>query len=432
MITFIEASRIGQIHTVAVVIVLFCFFLILVTQQNHHHAKARHRIVGIFGSVLFFSLFVILMLIRGHMLEESEMPDVLDFVSRLPMVFFAVLFCAGLAVLVYESIYDIRRFRSFISENSILQAVNDLSDGIVVFDKNMRIVFSNKIMYQLSFSIFGQSLYKFASFYEMINNGYCGKDVYFLPQLPLPSYYLPSGEVWQIRHVAITVDGDIYDEFVASDITRQYNLRLKIEEENALLIKRKILISQTAKEIIESNVKEEQLAYKMKIHDSLGQCVTAVSHVLRDTGDVEAGIKLWKEAIEGLRTFEDTDMSEKENRAFHEQLRLIQQLGCTVKHEGPMPGSHLQAQIFRDAIRTAAINAVRHGKADMLFVETKKEDRDFKITIWDNGNVHIETITEGGGLSSLRKKVNGIKGEMAISLDQGVKICIKLPPPPKI
>lgn len=238
---------------------------------------------------------------------------------------------------------------------------------------------------------------------------------------------MPSGEVWQIRRLTITVDRETYSEYVAPDITQQYTLHRKIEQENALLKKRQKLIADSAKMIIESNVKEEQLAYKMRIHDSLGQCVTTVSHIMQDSGDVQTCAKIWAETVAGLRTYEDTASCETGQRASREQLRLIEQLGCTVSHEGPVPVNPLNAQIFRDAIRTTAINAVRHANADTLFVETKIENSALDISVSDNGLAETLCLTEGGGLLSLRQKVENAGGEMKITAEEGVHIHIHLP-----
>ncbi len=432
MMPFIESTRTVQINIVAGVILLFCFFIILHTQQRHHHATFRHQIFGIGGSVLFFVVFVMLMFVRKQMIDETEISVFLQPVASAPLLLYAALFTGGMLLLIYESVYDVRTFRSSLSEYSILQAVNDLNDGLVIFDKNKKIVFANQKMHELSFAIFGQSLYRFASFPEWIENGFCAEDVHCLPQYPHTAYYLPDGKAWQVRQLEITVDGENFCEFVASDITQQYDLRRQIEEENALLKKQQQLIANSTKIIIENNVKEEQLAYKMRIHDSLGQCVTTVSHIMQDTGDVQASAKLWAETVAGLRTYEDNTNTEEitGQRAFREQLSLLEQLGCTVKHEGPMPSRPLHAQIFRDAIRTAAINAVRHANADVLFVETKRGDAAFDISISDNGNARIKHITEGGGLSSLRQKVESAGGEMKITVEKNVKIYIHLPPPP--
>ena len=430
MMSFIESTRTVQINITAGVIFLFCFFIILHTQQRHHHTSFRHQIFGIGGSVLFFSVFVILMFVRKQMIAEAEPSGVLEVFAFAPLLVYFALFTGGMLVLIYESIYDVRRFRSYLSEYSILQAVNDLNDGLVIFDHNKEVVFANQKMHELSFAIFGQSLYRFASFPEWIENGFCAEDVHCLPQFPHAAYYLPDGKVWQIRQLEITVDDEKFCEFVASDITQQYGLRRQIEEENALLKKRQQLIANSTKIIIENNVKEEQLAYKMRIHDSLGQCVTTVSHIMQDTGDVQASAKLWAETVAGLRTYENNANTEEitGQRAFREQLSLLEQLGCTVKHKGPMPSRSLHAQIFRDAIRTAAINAVRHANADILFVETKIDGAAFDISISDNGSVRTEHLTEGGGLSSLRKEVESADGEMKITTEKNVKIYIHLPP----
>lgn len=427
MIAFIDSSRIIQIYITATVIIMFCFFVILRTQQHHHRSPIRHQLISIAGTLLFFAIFVMLMFVRRQMIEETEISVYLQPVASAPLLLYVALFVGGVLLLIFESIYDVRKFRSSLSEYSILQAVNDLEDGLVIFDKNKRLVFANQKMHELSFAIFGQSLYRFASFPEWIENGFCAEDVYCLPQLTHVAYYLPSGDVWQIRPLTITIDGENYSEYVASDITQQYDLRRQIEQENALLKKRQKLIANSTKTIIENNVREEQLAYKMRIHDSLGQCVTTVSHIMQDTGDIKTCAKIWAEAIAGLRTYEDTASSETGQRAFREQLRLLEQLGCAVKCEGPTPTSPLHAQIFRDAIRTAAINAVRHANADTLFVATKTEASAFVITISDNGHAENLRMTEGGGLSSLRQKVENAGGEMKVVAEKSIRIHISLP-----
>lgn len=429
MMSFVESTRTMQIDITAGVIFLFCFFVILHTQQRHHHVAFRHQIAGIGGAVLFFAIFVMLMFVRKQMIDETEVSVFLLPFASAPLLLYAALFVGGMLLLIYESVYDVRTFHSSLSEYSILQAVNELNDGLVIFDKNKRVVFANQKMHELSFAIFGQSLYRFAHFLEWIENGFCAENVHCLPQLPHAAYYLPDGKVWQIRQMEITVDGENFCEVVASDITQQYGLRQKIEEENALLKKQQQLIADSAKIIIENNVKEEQLAYKMRIHDSLGQCVTTVSHIMQDTGDAQACAKLWAEAVAGLRTYEDNTNTEENagQRAFREQLRLLEQLGCTVKLEGPMPSRTLHAQIFRDAIRTAAINAVRHANANILFVETRIDGAAFDISISDNGRSAINHLTEGGGLSSLRQKVESADGEMIITTEMKVKIYIHLP-----
>ena len=427
MTAMAEASRIVQINITAGVILLFCFFIILRTQQHHHRAPFRHQLVGVIGTLLFFALFVTLIFVRKHMIEETELTGLLKAAASAPLPAYAALFAAGMLVLIAESIYDVRSFRSRLSEYSILQAVNGLNDGLVIFDKNRKVVFANQKMHELSFVLFGQSLYRFVSFPEWIENGSCAKDVYRLPQLPHASYYLPSGEVWQIRRLSITVDGESFSEFVASDISQQYALRRQIEQKNALLKKRQKLMADSAKMIIESNIKEEQLAYKMRIHDSLGQCVTTVSHIMQDSGDVLACAGIWAETVAGLRTYEDAAPGESGLRAFREQLRLIAQLGCTVKHEGPMPCRPLHARIFRDAVRTAAINAVRHAGADTLLVETKRGGTGFDIFISDNGSARPGQLTEGGGLSSLRQEIEQAGGRMNVTAEEGIKISIHLP-----
>ena len=71
--------------------------------------------------------------------------------------------------------------------------------------------------------------------------------------------------------------------------------------------------------------------------------------------------------------------------------------------------------LFISAAVEALTNAVRHGSATTLYIDVVKQKNSFKIVFKNDGIQPTLPIKEGGGLGSLRKKVQKINGEMSIS-----------------
>lgn len=65
-----------------------------------------------------------------------------------------------------------------------------------------------------------------------------------------------------------------------------------------------------------------------------------------------------------------------------------------------------------EILREAAVNAIIHGKADEITV-TFEEENHYAMTVTDNGTGSSGPLKEGGGLSSIRTRVEKEKGTMA-------------------
>lgn len=65
-------------------------------------------------------------------------------------------------------------------------------------------------------------------------------------------------------------------------------------------------------------------------------------------------------------------------------------------------------------------NAVRHGKADNLWIETGTEKGEIYFICSNDGVIPQKKITEGGGLSTLRQKTELAGGSMKITAENGI------------
>ena len=62
----------------------------------------------------------------------------------------------------------------------------------------------------------------------------------------------------------------------------------------------------------------------------------------------------------------------------------------------------------------ALVNGVRHGNASTVFIDLSESDDFYKICFRNNGQQPYLPIKEGGGLGTLRKKVERLCGEMSV------------------
>ena len=72
------------------------------------------------------------------------------------------------------------------------------------------------------------------------------------------------------------------------------------------------------------------------------------------------------------------------------------------------------AYILICAVRECVTNAVRYAEATRLYAEFSENETTASVTVTNNGIPPTEEISEGGGLSSLRSRVERFGGEMIV------------------
>ena len=71
---------------------------------------------------------------------------------------------------------------------------------------------------------------------------------------------------------------------------------------------------------------------------------------------------------------------------------------------------------FTDFIREGAANAVRHGFAAEVFVTCAKTEEGFRMSVANSGVAPAGSITEGGGIKALRRKLDELGGELSVTM----------------
>ena len=101
--------------------------------------------------------------------------------------------------------------------------------------------------------------------------------------------------------------------------------------------------------------------------------------------------------------------------------------GVELLINGELPKDYGRRYIFSLAIRESITNCVRHAGGTKVFVQSIPFGNIHIIIITNNGIVPKKTVTEGGGLSSLRRRVERSGGSMSVQSFPYFALTVRLP-----
>jgi len=115
----------------------------------------------------------------------------------------------------------------------------------------------------------------------------------------------------------------------------------------------------------------------------------------------------------------------------HKKLRRIRKTCEFVKLEfiqsGNLPESEKVAYILTCAVRECVTNAVRYAEATELYADFTETETEAGVTVTNNGKRPESEIAEGGGLSSLRHRVERAGGQMTVQSFPIFKLTVTIP-----
>ena len=159
---------------------------------------------------------------------------------------------------------------------------------------------------------------------------------------------------------------------------------------------------------------EETLAMKLRVHDDIGHSILAARRVLlqhTDLKEIRANAALWEQSISVLyRSSQITAQSEPLEAA----KKRAEELGVSVLLTGNEPQRQWIRALSALAICECAANCVRHADGTELYVRFRQKPDCMEVSLTNNGAVPKEKITEGGGLSMLRQRIEEAGGKMEV------------------
>ena len=101
------------------------------------------------------------------------------------------------------------------------------------------------------------------------------------------------------------------------------------------------------------------------------------------------------------------------------RLRFIQR--------GELPKQEAAAYLLACAVRECVTNAVRYADATELYADFSETKDEATVVVYNNGNPPEGEIAEGGGLSTLRRRVERAGGSMTVQSLPRFQLTVTVP-----
>ena len=337
-----------------------------------------------------------------------------------------VLTLAGLYCL-REMLEEKRIAATTITLGSIREALENLPSALCFSGENGLPLLTNRSMYRLSEELTGHILLNIGEFWQELSQLEGHKHIKRIQAGSQPIFHWTDGTIRQFSQTRLLINGEPYLQTTATDITRLYNLSQELAQNNVALDHQHSRLKKLTEEIVNIKREEEILLSKAKIHDQLGHCVlTSRRFLVQPDGEAETILALWQDVIEKLEISAYDSYSNGDDNKLGQLLEAAATLDCAIEFDGVLPENQKTTYLLLTAVREAVTNAVRHAEANQVTVRLTYTDKLLTATITDNGTNHPTTITEGGGLTNLRYRVEQAGGEMKTLCNYGVQLHLQL------
>ena len=298
--------------------------------------------------------------------------------------------------------YKLKRFRF----NAIKESFDQLPTAVCFFDRDGGIVLCNRQMYRLSQQLLRSDLQYMGELEEALAAPPEG--VTPLEKME-NTYRFSDGTVWKFERAAVTDRyGETYIQLTATDVTALHRALEQLAEDNRRLEQDAEKLRRLSENVAAVAREKEQLAAKSAMHDSLAACITVTKQYLAgDLGGIDADIVLreWEKSI----VFQEAGLLAAREKLYES----ADSSGVTVRIRGAEP-TNGAADLMYAAMQVCLNNAIQYAQATELMANIWEDGDRYTVLIRNNGRPPEKTITEGGGLSNLRRRIERIGGTMTV------------------
>ena len=366
------------------------------------------------GCLLTGLVFAIALLEQDHPAKETYL--------HIPSFAVVLLIFAAAVYVAVEGARERKRRRTELSANAIKQAFDDLPTGVCFADKTDRMILINRTMGELGAVLTGSYPQTTRELMDALKDPLPGCGVICLEPNP-PLCRFPDGRVWRFQTTALK-EMDGVTQTLAQDVTELYEGNARLQKDNAELRRVIAKLRQMFQRLSERVREQETLELKMRIHNNIGTSLIAISEMMNGggEGDMEHQLAVLKDAI----SYFSNDFPAVRG-TFEEARQKAAEMHVTLDLEGYIPRNPDVERLIAAAARECVTNCVNHAGGDRVTVEVMERAGICRVTITNNGRVPEREITEGGGLSALRRSVEEAGGEMSVSHRPAFALILNLP-----
>lgn len=314
--------------------------------------------------------------------------------------------------------------RKTINHRSIKEAFDNLPTGVCFFNQAGLPVLCNPAMQRFSFAICGKDV-------QFITDLESCLDENFKPAAGIQKagkvFVLPGNRAWHLEKRVFTYDNNyLYTQYVAADVTELHRNRVELVAENDRLREVQTELKKLSANVMTVTREEEILNTKMRVHDEMGRCLMETQKYLRanHTEDIPGGvIASWQRAVSMLKYSNDT----QDEDMLLQIRKTCEYVKLNFVQTGELPEEEHAAYLLTCAVRECVTNAVRYADATELYADFAETESEASVTVTNNGKVPDGEIKEGGGLSTLRRRVERADGTMTIRSRPIFQLTVTIP-----
>lgn len=239
-------------------------------------------------------------------------------------------------------------------------------------------------------------------------------------------YLTHEGSAWMFTKEAIQMKQQVYYQLIGANITERWDMISVLEDQNRKLQKQSEELKQAIFNIQSICYKEESLRIKSHFHDVLGYRIALLLRGLRENKiPNEVMLAEWaKDFMADLRKNEPTQSAKAHLDAI---AQTMENIGIAFHLKGQLPEEEAIASIFTEIILEASTNAVRHGLAQDVIIEIEENETGLHMRIKNSGLTPKGEIVEGSGISEMRRKIEMLKGSLAIFTEPEFELYVCIP-----
>lgn len=378
-----------------------------VRQKRYSYAFSALLMIGI----LYYMMQVIHDISRINMGIDAHLH--IGSFAGIPFIIYIVILsvCTVTFIIHYRS--NLAYTKTHISSMSVKEALDQNPTGICYYRENGQLILSNHKMNALAFSVTGHALLNGKELYDAVKKE--------------PITELPDGTVIRFSHNSLTFSGEACNELIADDITEIYRKSEILRKENEQLRSQNRLMQEYGETIDETVRRREVLTTKTKIHDEMNRLLLSTDNAIRKGTDEEKLqiIETWQKNILLLCIEAESDTR---NNALSDLDAIAKLIGMTIIYDKlPQTEKADTLLLFSLAAEEAMTNAAKHGGAKNLYVNISETSEMLTAVFTNDGKDPAATVTEGGGLSALRSRIEKAGGNMSISSQNRFKLTISVP-----
>ncbi len=320
-----------------------------------------------------------------------------------------------------------------LSRTAIKESFDNLPSGVCFANQSGIIILCNRQMHRLCHTLMGKDLQQIFELQEALE---APQTTVSLLNAKPRVYLFPNGTAWQFKECSITTkDNVIYTQIQAINVTELYKKMAELERENASLAEANARAKSLYSELDQLMRERETLNMKLHVHDELGLSLIAAGKLLdcseTSLSDYRHAGELWAGISRNLGIAERSSFANDSlpvpGTALANLFDAAAGIGVKIILDGNIPEDDSTAYLLTVALRECVTNIVYHAGGDTLKAVLGETPESFTAVIENNGDPPSHAVKEGGGLSGLRRKIEGANGVMLIESSPVFRLSLSFP-----